>query len=63
MRSALAGDPRCSNREKEAVDIHTQELPAYALDAGLFRVSERSGGGPHGMPPGSIFMHVFEEVR
>ncbi len=45
------------------VEIQSQEVPAAALSEGVFSVNDRSGGGPHGMPPGSIYLYVFEAVR
>ena len=59
----LAGDPRASNREKMTIDIQTQDVPASALADGAFLVNESTGGGAHGMPPGSIFLYVFEAAQ
>jgi hypothetical protein len=44
------------------IEIHNQEVPAAALGDGTFSVNEQSGGGSHGMPPGSIFLYVFENT-
>lgn len=59
----LAGDPRLGNREKMNIDIQSQEVPAGAVRDGTFSVNQRSGGGPHGMPPGSIYLYVFEAAQ
>jgi hypothetical protein len=59
----LAGDPRASNREKMTIDIQSQDVPAAALDAGTFTVNERTGGARGGMPPGSIYLYVFEATE
>jgi hypothetical protein len=59
----LAGDPRASNREKMNVAIRSQDVPAGALGDGTLAVNVPSGGGPDGMPPGSIFLYVFETTQ
>jgi hypothetical protein len=59
----LAGDPRASNREKMTIEIQSQDVPAAALKDGALAVNEQSGGGPRGMPPGSIFLYVFEDAQ
>ena len=59
----LAGDPRSSNRAKMNIEIRSQDVPAGALEDGTFSVNELSGGGPHGMPPGSIYVYVFEATQ
>jgi hypothetical protein len=33
------------------------------MDGGTFVVNERSGGGARGMPPGSIYLYVFEATE
>jgi hypothetical protein len=45
------------------IDLQTQEVPAAALEKGTFAVNERTGGGKGGMPPGSIYLYVFEGAR
>jgi hypothetical protein len=60
MLHKLAGDPRAGNREKMDIDIRSQEVPAAALADGTFSVGTRTGGGPRGMPPGSVYLYVFE---
>lgn len=57
---ALAGDPRASNREQLAIAPQTQTIPAAALRDGVFSIGPPTGGSAHGMPPGSIFLYVFE---
>jgi hypothetical protein len=59
----LAGDPRLSNREKMNVEIRSQDVLAGALGDGTLAVNEQSGGGPGGMPPGSIYLYVFEATQ
>jgi hypothetical protein len=59
----LAGDPRASNREKMTIDLQRQEVPASALAQGAFRIDEPTGGGAHSLPPGSIFLYVFEAAQ
>ncbi len=56
----LAGDPRSNNREKMNVSIQSQPVPASALKAGVFAVNAETGGLAGGMPPGSIYLYVFE---
>ena len=59
----LAGDPRLGNRERMNIEIQSQEVPASELGEGKFAVNERSGGGPGGVPPGSIYLYVFEATE
>ncbi len=59
----LTGDPRLTNREKMNIDIQTQEVPAAALEKGALAVNERTGGSKDGMPPGSIYLYVFEGAQ
>lgn len=58
----LTGNPRQTNREAMNIDIRSKELPAAVVNGGALAVSEQSGGGPRGMPPGSIFLYVFENT-
>jgi len=59
----LTGDPRANNATDMKIAIQSLDLPARALTEGAFRVDQRTGGGPGGLPPGSIFLYVFEEAR
>ena len=59
----LAGDPRASNREKMSVEIQSQEVPGAAFTDGTFPVNSQTGGGPRGMPPGSVYVYVFEAAK
>ncbi len=59
----LTGDPRANNREAMDVDIETLPVPAAAVANGTFRVNAQSGGLASGMPPGSIYLYVFEGVE
>jgi hypothetical protein len=45
------------------IEIRSQDVPAGALGDGTLAVNEQSGGGPHGMPPGSIYLYVFEATQ
>jgi hypothetical protein len=58
----LTGDPRLTNREKMSLRIESQEIPPTKLDAGgkLFMIDQETGGGKGGMPPGSVYLYVFE---
>lgn len=56
----LAGDPRLTNRDKMNIAPQSLDIPASALDKGVFSVNEQSGGSKGGLPPGSIFLYVFE---
>ena len=58
----LAGDPRESNREKLAIRLESAEIPAAALRDGALVLDERTGAAKGGMPPGSIYLYVFEET-
>jgi hypothetical protein len=59
----LTGDPRLTNREKMNIDIQSEEIPAAAVTGGVFTVTEKTGGAKGGMPPGSIFLYVFEAAQ
>jgi len=56
----LTGDPRLTNREKANIAIQSKEIPAGAVEKGVFTVNEQTGGGKGGLPPGSIYLYVFE---
>lgn len=58
----LVGNPRATNREKENVSVQSQDLPPDALHKGTWLVNDKTGGGPGGMPPGTVFLYVFENV-
>ena len=58
----LTGDPRQSNQDAMNITLQSQDVPADALAGGTFKVDGRTGGGPGGMPPGSIFLYVFEDT-
>ena len=61
----LAGDPRLTNREKMSIQIESQEIPPARLDAGskTLTINESTGAAKGGLPPGSIFLYVFEGVN
>lgn len=56
----LTGNPRESNREKMNIAIQTQNVPVTTMKDGSFAVNEAAGGDKNGMPPGSIYLYVFE---
>lgn len=56
----LTGDPRETNRQEMKVAIQSEDVPAAALAGGVFAVSEKTGGAKGGLPPGSIFLYIFE---
>jgi hypothetical protein len=59
----LDGDPRASNREKMTIDVQSRDVLASALAEGAFSINEPTGGGARGMPPGSIFLYIFESAQ
>lgn len=59
----LSGDPRLTNREQMHVTIQAQDIPPDALSAGRMAIGEPTGGGRHGMPPGSIFLYLLLEAE
>ncbi len=59
----LTGDPRWTNLKEMKVDILSKDLPPTVVNGGTLMINEQSGGGPNGMPPGSIFAYVFENVN
>jgi len=56
----LTGNPRDTNIEEYRVRIQSRDVPAGALAAGRLVISEDTGGGAGGMPPGSVFIYVCE---
>ncbi len=56
----LSGDPRASNREQLTITPESIEIAPGTLRDGTFAVDARSGGSENGLPPGSIFLYVFE---
>ena len=59
----LAGDPRSSNIDKRTLELQSKELPASVLKGGTLVVNSQSGGAEHGMPPGCIYLYVFEGLE
>jgi hypothetical protein len=57
----LTGNPRLSNQDKLNIKPESKPVEAGTLSGGTFVVNERTGGGPGGLPPGSIFLYVFEQ--
>jgi hypothetical protein len=55
----LTGDPRASNREALNIEIRSQDVPPAALQNGALTVNPQTGG----LPPGSIYLYVFEGAR
>lgn len=60
---ALQGDPRANNIKSLAIATTMTMIPARELTEGRFVVNEATGGKPHGLPPGSIFLYVFEGTK
>jgi len=56
----LTGDPRLTNRDKLNIAPQALDIPTGALDKGVFNINEQTGGGKGGLPPGSIFLYLFE---
>ncbi len=52
-------DPRDNNLESQKVTILSQNLPKSAFDQ-RFVVNEKTGAIPEGLPPGAIYLYVFE---
>ncbi|PTY06471.1 hypothetical protein DB346_00880 [Verrucomicrobia bacterium LW23] len=60
----LSADPRTTNRESDKVKIESKDLDAKALGSdGKLIINTATGGGEKGLPPGSIYVYVFEETR
>jgi hypothetical protein len=55
----LTGDPRLTNRQEANIAIQSKEIPAGAVEKGVFSVNGETGGDKGGMPPGSIYLYVF----
>ncbi len=51
----LTGNPRQSNREKLVIRPRSESVPTAKLDHGTFAIA--------GLPPGSIYLYVFEQAR
>ena len=52
-------DPRDNNLESGKLTIQSDELPASVFDP-VFTVNENTGALPEGLPPGGIYLYVFE---
>jgi hypothetical protein len=59
----LTGDPRQSNREQLVIAPQSQDLPPATVAGGTFTLNAPTGAAPTGLPPGSIFLYVFEGTR
>jgi hypothetical protein len=58
-RDGTPADPAENNRQDEKIVIHSSEIPATSY-RGTLRIDEQTGGGPEGLPPGTVFLYVFE---
>ena len=56
----LTGDPRSNNRKTMNIEIEKVDIDATTLTSNTFTINETTGGGESGMPPGSIYLYVFE---
>ncbi|MBM4092222.1 MAG: hypothetical protein FJ276_22765 [Planctomycetes bacterium] len=52
-------DPRDNNLESQTVSIVSENLPSSAFDE-TFTVNEKTGATPAGLPPGAIYLYVFD---
>ena len=52
-------DPRANNFAQDNVVIASKEIPTSALRSN-FPINATTGGGPGGLPPGAIYLYVFE---
>ena len=59
----LVGDPRHTNMTEHKIKMVAHDIPASAVRDGVFRIDEVTGGGENGIPPGTVFMYVFGNVR
>jgi len=59
----MTGDPREGNRKELKVQIESLDIPPQALANGTLKVGTDTGGLATGMPPGSIYLYVFEGGR
>jgi len=59
----LTGDPRANNRKAMNISIQSQDVPVAALKDGAFAVNGQTGGGKGGLPPGSVYLYVFEAAK
>ena len=60
----LTGDPRWTNLEEQKINIDSAPInPRQLPSSGLWNVNNATGGGAGGMPPGSIFLYVFENAK
>lgn len=58
----LAGDPRAHNLDSEVVKVETLDLdPALARPD--FRIDAATGADARGLPPGSTFLYVFDDIE
>lgn len=59
----LTGDPRQNNREKLVIEPQSVELAPATVNNGTFIVNDQTGAGRNGLPPGSIFLYVFDGTK
>jgi hypothetical protein len=50
------------NRYASGDLVAVEEIPADSLQGGVFSITDRSGGHKTGMPPGSIYLYVFDAL-
>jgi hypothetical protein len=55
----MAGDPRANNLDSDAVKVTSERVSTDAFSR-EFVIDSRTGASPKGLPPGSVFLYVFE---
>lgn len=53
-------DPRTSNIDAENIAITALTLDPAVCDGGVLRIDSETGGVSGGMPPGTVYLYVFE---
>lgn len=56
-----AGDPRLNNIEAENIAISSVSLDTGLCAAGELVIGPETGGVEGGMPPGTVYLYVFED--
>lgn len=53
--------PETNNLSEERVRITAVSVPPDECNDGVLTIAPETGGAPAGMPPGTVFLYVFEE--
>ncbi len=59
----LEGNPRDNNMKKSSMKVVKKDITSSEIKNGIFNVNAATGGSIDGIPPGTMFIYVFEGTK